>query len=216
MPSPSPRIYVLAGVNGAGKSSIGGAAIRGSGGEYFNPDEAARRILNANPGLTQADANGVAWQQGRRLLEKAIAERLEFAFETTLGGSTIAQLLAAAARRGIDVHVWFAGLASPELHIERVRARVRRGGHDIPESDIRRRYHHSRLNLIDLLPLLASLRVYDNSAEANLVAGAAPRPLLVLDLERGAILNSADLTRTPEWAKPIVAAALKTTRPRRR
>lgn len=213
---PSPRIYVLAGVNGAGKSSIGGAAIRGFGGEYFNPDEAARQILKANPGLTQADANGVAWQQGRRLLEKAIAERLDFAFETTLGGSTIAQLLAAAARRGIEVHVWYAGLASPELHIERVRARVRRGGHDIPESDIRRRYHHSRLNLIELLPLLTSLDVYDNSAEADPVAGVAPTPLVVLELERGAIVNSVDLTRTPEWAKPIVAAALKTTQARRR
>jgi predicted ABC-type ATPase len=214
--SPAPRIYVLAGVNGAGKSSIGGAAIRGFGGEYFNPDEAARRILKANPGLTQADANSVAWQQSRRLLEKAIAERLDFAFETTLGGSTIAQLLAAAARRAIEVHVWYAGLASPELHIERVRARVRRGGHDIPESDIRRRYHHSRLNLIELLPLLASLHVYDNSAEADPVAGAAPTPLLVLELKRRAIVNSVDLTCTPEWAKPIVAAALKTTQARRR
>jgi len=216
MASRSPRVYVLAGVNGAGKSSIGGAAIRGFGGEYFNPDEAARQILKANPGLTQADANTVAWQQGRRLLEKAIAERLDFAFETTLGGSTIARLLAAAARRGIEVHVWYAGLATPELHIERVRARVRRGGHDIPESNIRRRYHHSRLNLIELLPLLTSLQVYDNSAEADPVAGVAPTPLLVLELQHGAIVNSPDLTRTPEWAKPIVAAALKTTQARRR
>jgi predicted ABC-type ATPase len=44
-----PVIYVLAGVNGAGKSSIGGAAIRENGAEYFNPDEAARRIADANP-----------------------------------------------------------------------------------------------------------------------------------------------------------------------
>src|SRR5258706_1919028 len=147
MASRPPRVYVLAGVNGAGKSSVGGAAIRGFGGEYFNPDEAARQIRKANPGLTQVEANSVAWQQGRRLLEKAIAERLEFAFETTLVGSTIAQLLAAAARQGMEVHVWYHGLASPELHIERVRARVRRGGHDIPESEIHRRYRHSRLNL---------------------------------------------------------------------
>ena len=209
MASRPPRVYVLAGVNGAGKSSIGGAAIRGFGGEYFNPDEAARQILTANPGLTQSDVNSVAWQQGRRLLEKAIAERLDFALEATLGGSTIAQLLAAAARGGIEVHVWYAGLASAELHIERVRARVRRGGHDIPESDVRRRYRHSRLNLIELLPLLTSLRVYDNSAEADLAAGMAPTPLLVLELQRGAIVSPADLTRTPEWAKPIVAAALK-------
>jgi predicted ABC-type ATPase len=206
-----PRIYVLAGVNGAGKSSIGGAAILSFGGEYFNPDEAARRILGANPGLTQADANGVAWQQGRRLLERAITEKLDFAFETTLGGSTIPRLLASAARRGIEVHVWYAGLASPELHIERVHARVRRGGHDIPESDIRRRYRHSRVNLIELLPALTSLRVYDNSAQADPAAGVVPTPVLLLELERGAIVHPADLAHAPEWAKPIIAAALKAT-----
>ena len=60
MASRPPRVYVLAGVNGAGKSSVGGAAIRGFGGEYFNPDEAARQILRANPGLTQTEANSVA------------------------------------------------------------------------------------------------------------------------------------------------------------
>ena len=119
------------------------------------------------------------------------------------------QLLAAAAQEGIEVHVWYAGLASPELHIERVRARVRRGGHDIPESEIRRRYRHSRLNLIELLPLLISLRVYDNSTEADPAAGMTPAPLLVLHLQRGAIVNAADFTHTPEWAKPIVTAALK-------
>ena len=210
MASRSSRIHVVAGVNGAGKSSIAGAAIRDLGGEYFNPDEAAQRVLKANPALTQVDANGIAWQQGRRLLEKAIAERLGFTFETTLGGSTIARLLAVAARRGIEVHVWYAGLASPQLHIERVRARVRRGGHDIPEADIRRRYRHSRLNLIDLLPLLTSLRVYDNSTEADPAAGMVPMPLLLLELQRGTIVSSADLARTPEWAKPIVVAALKT------
>jgi predicted ABC-type ATPase len=210
------RIYVLAGVNGAGKSSIGGAAIRRFGGHYFDPDEAARRISAANPGLTQTDANAVAWHHGRRLLVRAITERLDFAFETTLGGSTMSRLLAAAARSGIEVHAWYVGLATPELHIARVRARVRRGGHDIPDSDIRRRYRHSRMNLIALLPLLASLRVYDNSAEADPAAGMVPMPVLVLELRRGTLPLAADVTRTPEWAKPIVAAALRMRRGRLR
>src|SRR2546427_12991111 len=83
-----PHIYVLAGVNGAGKSSIAGAAFRANGADYYNPDETARALRAANPALSQADANGAAWQQGRRLLEKAIAERLEFAFETTPGAYT--------------------------------------------------------------------------------------------------------------------------------
>ncbi len=204
-----PRIYVLAGVNGAGKSSLGGAAIRESGGEYYNPDEAARGLTAANPRLTQAEANGLAWQIGKQLLEHAIAQRLDFALESTLGANTIPALLRAAAQQGFEVRVWYAGLASPELHIARVKSRVRKGGHDIPEADILRRYQHSRLNLIELLPHLAALRVYDNSADADPAKGKAPEPLLVLHLERGKLLNAADLPHTPDWARPIVAAALK-------
>jgi predicted ABC-type ATPase len=204
-----PRIYVLAGVNGAGKSSIAGAAFRASGADYYNPDETARALRVANRALSQTDANGVAWQQGKRLLEKAIAGRLDFAFETTLSANTIPALLAKAAARGIEVHVWYAGLSSPELHIERVRRRVRKGGHDIAEADIRRRYERSRINLVHLLPKLAALRVYDNSADADPAAGKAPAPGLVLHMEHGKILGPADLSRTPDWAKPIVAAALK-------
>lgn len=206
---PAPRIYVLAGVDGAGKSSIAGAAFRQSGGQYFNPDEAARELKSRRAGLSQAAANGAAWQQGRRLLERAIAERLDYAFESTLGASTLPALLTQAAGKGFEVRIWYAGLASPEQHLARVRARVARGGHDIPEADIRRRYEHSRLNLIALLPHLAALRVYDNSAEADPAAGKLPHPRLVLHLEGGRIMNPQALARTPAWARPIVAAALK-------
>lgn len=201
------RIHVIAGVNGAGKSSIGGAAIRAFGGQYFNPDEAAREIRANNAHLTQTQANATAWQQGRRLLERAIAEELDFAFETTLGGGTITRLLGEAAAKGIAVQVWFAGLASPELHLARVRARVAKGGHDIPEADIRRRFDHSRLNLISLMQVLAALRVYDNGKQADPALGKAPAPVLLLHMEQGKILGPADFSATPDWAKPIVAAA---------
>ena len=149
-----PRIYVLAGVNGAGKSSIAGAAFREQGGDYYNPDEAARQLRTRQPALGQTDANSRAWHAGRALLEEAIAARLDYAFETTLGVSTIPRLLAHPAAQGIEVRVWSAGLATPALHIAQVRARVVRGGHDIPEQAIRRRFEHSRLNLIQLMPLL--------------------------------------------------------------
>ena len=144
----------MAGVNGAGKSSIAGAAFNALGGEYFNPDTAARRIRKAQPSLTQKEANSAAWHQGKRLLERAIAGRLHFAFETTLGGNTITGLLERALDQGIEVRVWYAGLSSPELHLARVRRRHLRGGHDIEEADIRRRYDTSRVNLIRLLPKL--------------------------------------------------------------
>jgi predicted ABC-type ATPase len=206
--APPARLYVLAGVNGAGKSSVAGAAIRAFGGDYFNPDDAARELMAANPGLDQASANSVAWQHGKRLLERAIRQRLDFAFETTLGGNTIPRLLAEAASPGVEVRVWYIGLTGVDAHIERVRHRVGLGGHEIPEADIRRRYRHSRLNLIQLLPVLAEIRVYDNSAEADPAAGHAPQPMLVLHVNLGRIVGPPDLSATPEWAKPIVAAAL--------
>src|SRR5258708_26631761 len=174
-----------------------------AGADYLNRDEASGRIRSANPGLTQAEANSAAWHQGRRLLERALAGRLDFAFESTLGATTISALLACAAALGVEVHVWYVGLTSPELHIARVRRRVADGGHDIPEADIRRRWETGRLNVIRLLPALTELRVYDNSGDADLHAGAAPAPVLLLHVSRGRIAARPPLDATSASARPV-------------
>jgi len=204
-----PSIYVLAGTNGAGKSSVGGAMLLESGAEYFNPDVAASRFLSTNPGMTQEEANSAAWRQGKRLLERAISERLDFAFETTLGGHTMAALLDQALSEKIEVRIWYVGLITPELHIARVHSRVASGGHDIPEVKIRERYDNSRLNLVNLMPKLTELRVYDNSEEGGPRSGFAPQPKLLLHMDRRKIVDSCDLTTAPEWAKPILGMAMK-------
>jgi predicted ABC-type ATPase len=204
-----PCIYVLAGTNGAGKSSLGGAMFRESGAEYFNPDEAALRFRAKNPGMTQEEANGAAWRQGKRLLERAVSERLDFAFETTLGGHTIPNLLRQALSRRMEVRVWYVGLVTPELHIARVRSRVAAGGHNIPEAKIRERYNSSRLNLVELMPKLTELRVFDNSEEGDPRSGTVPQPRLLLHMDRGRIVESCDIARTPEWARPIFMMAIK-------
>jgi predicted ABC-type ATPase len=205
-----PTIHVLAGTNGAGKSSVAGAALKEAGAEYFNPDEVARRVVADNPEITLEQANSIAWREGKRLLECAIEKKLDLTFETTLGGNTIAALLHRAAETGLDVRVWYVGLASPELHIARVRARVARGGHDIPESKIRERYDQSRVNLIHLLPWLASLHLYDNSDEGD-PATVGPQPKLILHLEEGRIREVLPMNEVPRWARPIVIAALRLT-----
>ncbi len=180
------------------------------GAEYFNPDEAASRIRSISPGLSQTEANSEAWNQGKRLLEHAIRERLNFAFETTLGGNAIPALLSSALSAGLDVRIWYVGLRSIELHIARVRARVEKGGHAIPEQKIRERYDRTRLNLIRLMPRLTELLVYDNSEEADPAAGVRPEPKFLLHMASGKIVKSCDLHLIPEWAKPIAAAAIKT------
>lgn len=135
-----PCIYVVAGTNGAGKSSVVGAAIIECGLSISNPDEIARGLRVANASLSQADANIEAWSQGTARLREAIGSRLTYAFETTLGGTTIAALLGQALAAGIDVRMWYVGLATADLHISRVKARVARGGHDIPSDKIRERH----------------------------------------------------------------------------
>lgn len=204
-----PSIFVLAGSDGAGKSSVAGAAIRARGMDYFDPGEAARRILDANPRADLREANRQAWVHGKRLLEAAIARGLSFVLETTLGGSSIPPLLERASAAGVAVRVWYVGLEGPGLHVARVRARAADGGHDTPERMIRDRYDRSRENLIRLLPRIAELRVYDNSAEADPARGIAPRPVLILHARDGEIREHCAFEAVPQWAKPIMAAALR-------
>jgi predicted ABC-type ATPase len=195
---------------------VGGATLRSRNFQYFNPDEAASRIRGAL-GCSVDEANAYAWNEGKRLLEKAIRERNHHAFETTLGGRTITRLIVEAAGAGFDVRMWFVGLATVEQHIARVRARVTAGGHDIPEGKIRERWDTARRNLITLMGYLTELRVFDNSEERSTAGGKIPPPRLLLNWNRGSVVSPApssveEIEATPDWAKPIVAAALQLAR----
>lgn len=206
-----PFLYVLAGVNGAGKSSVGGHVLREAGLNWFNPDTFARELRGIT-GLSQAEANAQAWQEGVNRIRDALDRRRNHAFETTLGGNSIAALLHEASHSH-DVLMWFCGLSSPEQHIARVQARVRSGGHPINEADIRRRWPLAQQNLIRLMPVLAQLQVYDNSAEAA-PGEAVPDPRLLLQMEGGHVHfprpdDLAQLAATPAWATPLLEAALR-------
>jgi predicted ABC-type ATPase len=185
-----------------------GAAVRGAGGDYINPDELAHELHAASPGMSVAEANASAWLKGKEQLEQVIATRGYYAFETTLGGKTISQLLETAFAAGMEVHMRYVGLKSPEQHLARVRARVARGGHDIPEAKIRERYDASRKNLIRLMPRLTSLRVFDNSLEAPPEEGSTPEPVVLFEVRRGVLQIRVQLDHVPEWAKPLFMAAL--------
>jgi predicted ABC-type ATPase len=201
-------IYVLAGTNGAGKSSVIGRALDMADTTWINPDLMTRELMEADPGLTLGQANALAWQEMVDRLRRAIDERLFFAFETTLGGSTIMGLLQDAALLGIDVRILYVGLATPELHILRVRARVAEGGHDIPEEKIRERYDSGRVHLIELLPFAKEVWLYDNSQETGVAAGGWPEPTLILHVRDQRIEAACALAEIPAWARPVVMSAL--------
>jgi predicted ABC-type ATPase len=206
-----PFIIVLAGVNGAGKSSVLSALLLDEGLDWYNPDRFAAALVR-DTGLSLADANGRAWQHGKSLLERAIATGGNHAFETTLGGNTITRLLREASKTH-DVLMLYCGLASPALHIARVAQRVAHQGHPIADAKIRERWNTSRSNLVQLLPVLARLQVFDNSR--SVAAGQdIPDPALVLEMERGRVvypdvLSHEALAGAPAWAHPILEAAIQ-------
>lgn len=181
--------------------------------DWFNPNSFARQ-LSAKSGSKMEDANIAAWHFGGQQLEKAMAKGTNFAFETTLGAVTLPALLAEASATH-DVVMWYCGLASLELHIQRVSERVKSGGHHIPEAKIRERWNNSRRNLIRLLPFLQHLQVFDNSLQAG-ASREIPPPVLLLEVIDGKVLTPrADdlsaLKRVPLWARPIVEAAIEKT-----
>src|ERR1700684_505485 len=110
MPADSSVITILAEVNGAGKSSIGGALLQQKGGVFYNPDLVALAVSKASPSLTAQEANAYGLQGGKGLLEDAIANPTYFNFETTLGGETITKLLTDGAKKGASLNIWYAGL----------------------------------------------------------------------------------------------------------
>lgn len=212
MRKPRPEIIVLAGVNGAGKSSVGGKYLQSFGMGWFNPDAMAhsyRALASIRPSIEEA--NAFAWRYGYNKLHEAISNQLTYSFETTLGGDSITQLLKTAANTH-DIHVLYCGLASVEQHIERVQKRFAEGGHGIPESAIRKRWIHSRQHLIDLMPYLTSLRVFDNSAEHD-PTKHLPSLKRIIKVENQRLIvpdgnDFAALRNLPAWARPIVMRAL--------
>lgn len=202
-------ITVVAGVNGAGKSSVVGELLR-EGGDYFNPDEETKRLLKSSASMTPGEANVRAWLTGKRGLEAAIERGSDFTFETTLGGNTIAELIHGALDAERQVAMVYVGLDRIERHLARVRSRVDAGGHDIPEAKIRQRYVDSVKNLLSLAPRLTELRVLDNSGEADPKTGLTPAPRTLLHAQNGRIISHALFEEIPEWAKPIFAVLTTT------
>jgi predicted ABC-type ATPase len=198
-------ITVIAGVNGAGKSSIIGSALRHHGGHYFNPDEAARDIMNTEK-CTLAEANSKAWKRGYDMLCEAVENDLDYVFETTLGGNSVPEQLHKASDSGISVSILYCGLESPDLHIQRVSERVKKGGHDIPEEKIRQRWTNSIYNLGTMIPKCDQIKLYDNSSPLE---DGKPSPKLLFSMSNGNFKTTPH-EKIPDWAKPIAVIAMET------
>jgi predicted ABC-type ATPase len=165
-----PHVIVVAGANGAGKSTAAPYLLRDAlqVTEFVNADAIAA-------GLSAFRPESVAIAAGRIMLARMrhlAAARENFAFETTLASRSFAPWLADLKRSGYHAHLLFLWLRSAELAVSRVAARVRLGGHDVPADVVRRRYGKGLSNFFRLyLPLVDSWQVFDNSGTAG------PRPM---------------------------------------
>lgn len=158
-PSAAPKAVIIAGPNGSGKST---AATRLLPPEmpFINADNIAQELTGLRG--TSADINA-----GRVLLERVDRlqrERQDFGFETTLATKMLARRVASWRASGYRVHLLYVWLPSDDLAVLRVQGRVNDGGHDVPESTVRRRYRAGLQNLFGLyLPRVDTWRIYDNS-----------------------------------------------------
>ena len=184
-----PLVIVIAGPNGAGKSTTAPSLLRDTlqVSEFVNADTIAG-------GLSAFRPDSVAIAAGRAMLERIrqLAEaRADFAFETTLASRSFAPWLARLKRNGYHVHVLFLWLENADLAVNRVAARVRLGGHDVPEGTVRRRYKRGLRNLFGLyIPLADSWQVFDNSR--------AGRPQLVASGHRD---RAEQVANAPLWQR---------------
>src|SRR6267143_1221682 len=160
MSDEQPQLIVIAGPNGAGKTTLAPFLLRDTLGilEYVNADPIAL-------GLSGFDPASVAFEAGRVMLQRLhelAAQRKTFAFESTLAAKSYAGWIQKLQSDGYKFQLLFLWLRSPDLAVQRVRERVRAGGHDVAEQVIRRRYAAGLRNFSKLYqPLANTWGVYD-------------------------------------------------------
>jgi predicted ABC-type ATPase len=139
-------LYIIAGPNGAGKTTFA---------REFLPDYAdCKNFVNADliaQGMAPFCPETAAIRAGRMMLSEIrtfVRRRVSFAFEATLSGRGHIVLLRQLRAKGYRIHIFFLWVRSVDLALSRVRERVSRGGHDVPEAVVRRRFDRSMRNFL--------------------------------------------------------------------
>ena len=169
------RIIIIAGSNGAGKTTFA---------REFLPNEAGCPVfVNADliaAGLSPFEPATAAIRAGRMMIEEIetyVRELRSFAFETTLSGRRYARMIPKWQDLGYRIKLVFLCLEDVKIAIERIRVRVRQGGHGIPEDVVRRRYEAGWRNFQQIYrKLVDTWVVYDNSAETPVLVDSGGKP----------------------------------------
>ena len=161
MPAPNPILYVIGGCNGAGKTTFAREFLPHEVKclRFLNADEIARGLSPFAPGAAAVKAARLLLTEFRSCVE----HRETFAIESTLSGRTYVRLFRDAKRRGFSIRIHYLWLPTVALALARVRERVKKGGHNVPAQDIRRRFQGSRTHFAqDYAPLADRWAMWDN------------------------------------------------------
>lgn len=161
MKTVQPQCWIVAGPNGVGKTTYAFRHIKAVSGStrFVNLDEIARGLSPLDPSAGQQRAARVALDLTRAL----IGENRSFSIETTLSGKTHLRTVAAAQEAGFVVNLLYFLVASPDISLARIARRVSEGGHDVAETDVRRRFTRSIDNLPAYIGAVDRWRVFDNT-----------------------------------------------------
>jgi predicted ABC-type ATPase len=185
----NPSLYIIAGPNGAGKTTFARQFLP----HYAECLEFVNADLIAN-GLSPFVPERAAIRAGRLMLQQIhlLADRgRDFGFETTLSSKTYVRLLHDLRDRGYRIHLFFLWIPNIDIALERIADRVRRGGHNMPEDVVRRRFQKGLPNLFQLYrPLLDSWVIFDNSSDTpNMIAFEKLGQLQIVDSDLFAKLS---------------------------
>jgi len=157
-----PNLYIVSGCNGAGKTTASYTMLPEllECSQFVNSDEFAKTLSPFDPGKASIQASRLMLIRSRYLFKR----REDFGIETTLATKSIRKMILKAKDAGYRVTILYFWLNSPDLAVQRVRARVEAGGHDIPEETIRRRYANGlRYFFFDYAPIADEWILADNS-----------------------------------------------------
>ena len=155
------ELMIIAGPNGAGKSTL--TRLFTADLPVIDPDAIARAIDPKNP-------ESAALAAGRQAIDRArayIQSDCSFIVETPLSGNTYLNLMREVKALGWITSLTYIGIDDPNTNIQRVRSRVKLGGHDVPVADIVRRYDRSLSNLSKAAKIVDRLTLYDNYTDAR-------------------------------------------------
>lgn len=157
------HLYIISGPNGAGKTTASYTVLpkilRCK--EFVNADEIARGLSPFNPESVAIEAGRLMLKRINELLQRNVS----FSIETTLSTRSYFRLVEKAHSQGYDVTLLYFWLKSPQQAIERVAERVAKGGHNIPNDTIIRRYWEGLDNLFNIYMSIVDTWILVNNGE---------------------------------------------------